>query len=126
MSDAKIEGINSASEREILLEGNVLLCPSCGGSYLHHGMVHVHNRTEEDGPGLRTVVFGEGVSITPEATDFIGRRDDLRIFFGCEGCTAHHWLCLVQHKGQTFMIWRDAPPIEGAIEAPFPSEARDE
>lgn len=94
-------------------DGEALMCPECGGDYLHHGVVEVFVRDREDsetglvtktGPCSSSVNVGrvESMKGCPSL-----RRDGLRIAFECEHC-GDVGLCLeiAQHKGQTFMEWR--------------------
>lgn len=96
-----------------------LLCPRCGGNYLHHGSVIIRNRLKEDGPV--EVIAITGVSEVSRAAVPLawGRRQDLTIGFACENCDGaseeNLFLHIVQHKGQTFMFWTDTrdPPKDG-------------
>lgn len=87
---------------------SLLLCPDCAGEYLHHGAVEVFDRAEEDGPG-RQVAIGRGELRSPfEDGTFerSTRRDAVAVEVSCEGCGFRDWLLLVQHKGQTIVVWR--------------------
>jgi hypothetical protein len=104
--------------------GDLLLCPRCGGSYLHQGEVQVFNRQAEDQPGMRFVVNGQTVASAPVSTGFLGRRHDLRIAFWCEYCSgdSHRlWLHIKQHKGGTYIDWHwaAAPPSERCDDRPW-------
>jgi hypothetical protein len=85
--------------------GHELICPGCGGSYLHHGEVQVFTRDDEDSEtGLFVAV--EGLSFTADR-DISGtpsmRRDGVLIFFTCENCDATPVMKIRQHKGQTLV-----------------------
>lgn len=87
------------------LVDEVLCCPGCGGNYLHHGAVAIYERDGEDGP--TTVVTSDLGSladvIRPNPSS---RRDAVGILMECEMCGPVGELCIVQHKGQTFVEWR--------------------
>lgn len=96
----------------------ILLCPHCGDEYLHHEEVDVFNRGEDAALGQHT-----HVPATPNGTvvvqqDLAGnpslRRHGIRIEHWCEGCHGRFSLCLVQHKGGTFLHWeRSLEPLPG-------------
>ncbi len=84
-----------------------LVCPGCGGDYLHQGNVEVFQPSHEDAiHGLHTIV---GSAITAIDGDLANnpsrRRDGLIIWFHCEMCDVHPGLSIVQHKGNTFIEW---------------------
>lgn len=83
-----------------------LKCPHCGGEWLHHGAVEIWNRKDEDDNGEVVRVDEKGVA-SASAIDpaFVGRRDDIRVSFWCEGCSNKPTLVIWQHKGQTFQAW---------------------
>lgn len=89
---------------------NGLECPKCGGPNLHHGDVTVFSRFEDDAATTVTTVEGNGdvlVSqmVSTKCANPSLRRDGLRITFDCELCGEIQELCIVQHKGTTFMYW---------------------
>ena len=91
-----------------------LLCPRCGGEYLHHECVTVFNRSEDNEETVVTEVSA-AMTITKlqasnEARNPSSRRDGLAILFWCEYCPFRHELTIAQHKGRTFVDWR---PVEG-------------
>lgn len=90
---------------------DALTCPGCRENYLRHREVNVYSRPKESEPGFSTLVRenGQTTTIQAESAAFLGRRHDLRIQFTCEGCHKTSWLCIVQHKGQTFLTWRNKP-----------------
>ena len=104
----------------VFSDGELLLhCPRCGGEYLHHGRVDVYQRTGEDADrGMHVAVGGGSVAVyasAPMGASPSSRRDGLTVGFWCEGCSElsfdsgdyPHELCIVQHKGQTFVSWRE-------------------
>jgi hypothetical protein len=88
-----------------------LRCPRCNEVYLHHAEVKVFERGEDaerttvttvaDGRTNTAVVNSSGCG-NPSS-----RRHGLTISFWCEMCDAKPVLTLEQHKGQTFLAWRD-------------------
>jgi hypothetical protein len=89
------------------------VCPTCGHNYLHQGKVVVCNRRGEDAPGIAVTVENQDVKMEPlDNAGFMGRRDDLTIFFFCESCCgpereATHMLTIHQHKGLTLVRWHE-------------------
>jgi hypothetical protein len=93
-------------------DGRVLLCPNCGRDYLHHDIVTVHDRQREDDETIdvttidgRTVIQAavhETIARSPSS-----RRHGLAIRFWCEGCDHVPELTVAQHKGQTYLAWRN-------------------
>lgn len=93
----------------IRIEGvAVLLCPACGGDYLHQRDVRVYQRDGEDSPtGVRAEVSNRAVT----AANRVGwddgnpseRRDGLCVVFDCEFCPAISVLKIAQNKGNTFL-----------------------
>ena len=90
-------------------EDGRLLCPHCDGQNLHHVMVVVHERVAEDGSGLEFVIAKGGETssgfLAKDSVAFAGRRNDVKIGFRCENCTADLTLQIKQHKGETFLDW---------------------
>lgn len=89
-----------------------LLCPQCGGEYLHQTAVDVHFRQSEDGSGVGVIASMKGIESKQLAADsplFLGRRDDLIVSFWCELCeepgSEPFRLSIVQHKGVTLLAW---------------------
>ena len=104
-----------------------LVCPSCGGSNLHHEAVHVWSRHGEDAT-KGTYVRADGKSSCVESDAPMDgnpsrRRDGLTIEFSCEACSGapvgasrnpsdepqKHCLHIVQHKGTTYLSWNSFP-----------------
>jgi hypothetical protein len=102
---------------------SVLCCPNCGGRYLHQSNVMVHARDGEDQGGIFTEVRPAGglsnqyvdapkhTMVEMQRMDAIaprGRRNQVTIFFVCEGCSEGEHvgaLQVWQHKGQTHTAW---------------------
>ena len=111
---------------------NELLCPSCGGEYLHHYRIEVSDRGEDDDSVLftsittGTVPVGEkppqfpvsvGPKSNPDSRNPSARRQGLRVIFWCEGCAADLQLMISQHKGNTFVEWDVRTTLHGEIAA---------
>lgn len=96
-------------------EHGVLLCPECGGNYLHHHIVETFNRGEDEKQGLHTIIKsgdfkGDGKCVDIKHDNLAGnpswRRHGLRIEFTCEFCSNEPIvLNIAQHKGETQMWW---------------------
>ena len=99
---------------QVKTEENELVCPSCGGTYLHHQFIEVY-LTEEDGsgekPSMRVSCEQE---VKGKYKPFVAVDGDMRnnpsarrggivIQFWCEGCNLRSRLSLAQHKGQTLI-----------------------
>jgi hypothetical protein len=99
-----------------------LVCPGCGGDYLHQRAVTAYNRDEDAKHTRVTVVAETGFSdhiVRSERCDNpSSRRDGIAITFTCENC--HEGgsddgpaffdtpleLTIAQHKGHTEFAWR--------------------
>lgn len=90
---------------------DALLCPRCGSNNLHHGRVTVYDRGE-DAP-LTAVSVIDGCEIFHTERESIrcanpsARRHGLAILFTCEGCGVWSELTIEQHKGETYLHWRE-------------------
>lgn len=86
-----------------------LVCPSCGGEYLHHGDVRTHERNEDAPTAIKTTISNGHLHREPSSSDTGPslRRHSLVIGFDCETCDNGPFaLVIQQHKGQTTMLWR--------------------
>ena len=84
--------------------GSVVICPSCGGTYIHHDRIEVFDRSEDSNTGLHvTVAAGKATTDTSQNENPSLRRDGISIHFWCENCDAKPVLNIVQHKGQTMI-----------------------
>ncbi len=93
---------------------SALLCPNCGGEYLHHKYVDVWSRVEDE-PSVQCVSVNGSVGDVPrtiEPSDNCPslRRGAVSVRFWCEGCDAESVLEIIQHKGQTFI---NMNPVRG-------------
>ena len=100
-------------------EHSLLVCPLCKYTNLHQERVEVFVRLQEDSDNGTHAVIDVNKSIRAggRATVHLDtdadtrnpsrRRDGLKIFFSCEMCEVDDVivLCIVQHKGQTFLQW---------------------
>jgi uncharacterized Zn finger protein (UPF0148 family) len=95
-----------------------LLCPRCGGTNLHHEMVSVYSRREDAEEVQATTVFATGMvmvehQLSKDGANPSSRRDGLVISFSCEHCSIlgreeeMFELTVVQHKGTTYLAWRE-------------------
>lgn len=86
---------------------NLLLCPRCGGNYLHHTAVEVFERDASDKKGMHTIVTRDHVDLKHDS--LFGNPSPYRhgfiVKFCCEFCDNSLTMKLYQHKGQTFMGW---------------------
>jgi len=84
--------------------GSELLCPACGGNYLHHTRTEIFDRVAEDSGGLHIQANGRSLHIdTSLLRNPSRRRDGLIIRFYCEACPVISELTVVQHKGNTLL-----------------------
>ncbi len=98
--------------------GADLVCPACGGTYLHHERVEVFERNEDERSGLHVAVAdGQALVDTALEGNPSGRRHGLSIHFWCEACAAKPVLTIAQHKGNTLVDFRSAT-------SPAPSSVR--
>lgn len=90
------------------VDDDTLLCPKCGGNYLHHMAIEVFKRDEDAKDGLHVLIHGSVVTIKHDEmrANPSSRRDGLTIGFYCELCGAESVLKLAQHKGQTITTWK--------------------
>jgi hypothetical protein len=91
-----------------MITNDTLICPRCGGDYLHHDHIDVFNRNREDSvDGLAIMIRDGAVTVSTNAQDHnpSARRNGIRIVFWCEGCNERSGLTIVQHKGQTLIEW---------------------
>ena len=95
-------------------EVHALACPRCGGLYLRHCGVTIYERGEDDKLTKVTVVDWAALSVktveSRRTKNPSSRRHGLAIRFYCETC--HNGiealeLAIEQHKGATFMRWRE-------------------
>lgn len=87
----------------------VLVCPACGGDYLHQEKVEVGFRRVED-ETLSSVAITSRLGTSLHGLTVPGRRDAIRIYFDCENCARSLRMLIKQHKGQTLIEWE---PIDG-------------
>ncbi len=92
------------------IEDEKLVCPDCGGDYLHHECVDIFSRSEDEETGRLTRAEGlDGnrgfltISDAPESESKSARRGSISIKFRCELCGKHPVLSFSQHKGNTLV-----------------------
>jgi uncharacterized protein YbaR (Trm112 family) len=99
---------NKRTQRVEVVDGELLACPSCKDSYLHHANVHIWQRNEDQKEGT-FIVSTRDETITsnnyPMDDCPSSRRSAVAIQFWCESCRNINQLNICQHKGQTFMEW---------------------
>jgi hypothetical protein len=87
-----------------------LICPHCGDHHLHHGLVSVYARREDESQIVLTEVDGKRTetSVIPShlTTNPSHRRDGIAIQFRCENCNHAFEITFAQHKGLTLVAWR--------------------
>ncbi len=88
---------------------NEIVCPDCGGNFIHHSSVNVITRDSEGGPGTSALSNDDGVHIARvEANKIFGRRDVIEIELWCETCGENapkKKLIINQHKGNKEIQW---------------------
>lgn len=84
-----------------------LCCPKCGGAHLHHELVVVSQRFEDEDTCLQVSVGNRQCSVSEEGNNLnpSSRRHGLSIRFWCEICQAKPKLSIAQHKNSTKMYW---------------------
>jgi hypothetical protein len=99
-------------------QGYELLCPACGGDYLHHEQVTTYDRNKEDAEQVELTRIGPGreifhtVASSKATNNPSARRDGIAILFSCEGCERWSELTIAQHKGQTLCGWRKGQRLD--------------
>lgn len=102
--------------------GRVLVCPGCGGEYLHQSTVTAFNRGEDDKTTRTTSVGVTGIAdhLLPNVTcgNPSARRNGASVTFTCENChepgdgdspprfSLPLELTIAQHKGMSYLQWR--------------------
>ena len=88
--------------------GRTLLCPSCGGNYLHHDKVEVFERDDDAETGLHVTIENGKASTDNDLKDNpSSRRHGLKIHCWCEHCEAKPVLSIIQHKGNTWINFKE-------------------
>lgn len=93
-------------------DNDALSCPRCGGTYLHQRMISIFERGEDDPITLVVQVddytVTNGLVESKRTKNPSSRRQGLAISFRCEVCGPDvAELTIAQHKGQTFIEWRE-------------------
>lgn len=96
----------------LAFDGQMLLCPSCGGDCVHIDDAYVLGRPRESEAMRPVHVNHKGhVSMGPEVDGAIpidpvrgkGRRHTMSLVGWCEGCGGRFAITFMQHKGNTFV-----------------------
>lgn len=112
------EGLPMVNSRDSV--DNILECPCCGCSYLHHVGVELFNRNEDDESGEHIQLYvkesygwNNSNIIAPDhsidnnmQSNPSLRRTGIIVKFACEDCGEIVDLCFAQHKGMTLTDWR--------------------
>ena len=78
-------------------------CPRCNGEYVCHDDIDIFSREKEDGPVKSVRIQTGGGFLNLAGATPSDRREAVRIWFKCEGCTNVFTLLIIQHKGQTLI-----------------------
>jgi hypothetical protein len=85
---------------------DILKCPSCDWSNLHHVGIEIFEREEDAIVGVHVQVEDKAVRIDDDLTgNPSARRDGMLIRFTCETCDATPILQMSQHKGSKYVEW---------------------
>jgi hypothetical protein len=89
---------------------DVLLCPNCGDQWTHVDVVRVTAASRQ----LATITAtGEDSQARLSTSNlwpvgsYDGRRHTISVELTCETCPTRSALEFKQHKGQTFVVWRE-------------------
>lgn len=93
--------------------GTAVNCPHCGDIYMHHDVIDVFTRTDEDSAsGSHVVVDGHTTTLTTDLSSNPSlRRDGIKIHMWCECCLGRSVMTIVQHKGITFVDVIKGPDV---------------
>jgi hypothetical protein len=84
-----------------------LCCPHCHFNYLHHSKIEVFGREEDAVMGLHSVITRQDITTNHSMKGNPSqRRDGIKIYFWCEGCSIFSILEIIQHKGMTYVRWQ--------------------
>jgi len=90
---------------------HALICPRCGEANLHHHTVTAYNRAPDAVITRVTVITPDAVVSGPvpssQCANPSSRRQGLTISFLCENCRCIAQLTLEQHKGTSYLRWRE-------------------
>ncbi|WP_318374006.1 hypothetical protein [Enterobacter sp.] len=85
---------------------HVLLCPYCKGTYLRH-KVEVYERQEDAVTGNHIVVETDAITIDKIMIgNSSARRNGMKIYFSCKGCSNEPVLSISQHKGEALFSFQ--------------------
>ncbi|MGZ7118220.1 MAG: hypothetical protein ACXVH2_00775 [Methanobacterium sp.] len=98
----------------------ILLCPSCGGNYLHHGLVADMVNIDDcvNSTNIATIIGGEKSTKSYSDVKLPFRGDSIAISFWCENCEPENnkkYLYISQHKGNSHITWENEFPKQPTI-----------
>ena len=98
MTEYKMMYISKDGEKQ-------LVCPHCGGTFLHQNETEIFDRDEDESKGLHVTTWRNDRIIIRKNLDGnpSKRRDGLRIHFFCEHCNKLSVMDIWQHKGSTYI-----------------------
>lgn len=109
---------------------STLLCPACGGDYVHLDDVYVAGRPREDEDAKTVHVDHRGtvdhLTPVPLGAGGLGRRHTITLGGFCELCHERFAVAFKQHKGQTFVsiLTRQWTLVTGSTSVEEPPAAR--
>ena len=81
-----------------------MVCPNCGGDYLHQERIEIFDGGEHRAKELHVVVDNSEITVNTNMTgNPSARRHGLKISFRCEECEQVSVLSFAQHKGITLV-----------------------
>lgn len=91
-------------------DDDVLLCPVCWHSCLHHGTVTTFDRAQDADNGTAFRITPGADRSVSHSTQLTGnpslRRGGITIEFTCEDCGNTSTLGIAQHKGCSVLNWQ--------------------
>lgn len=89
-------------------DDGVLSCPYCASNNLHHEIVDIFERVEDSKVGLHVTVKALEVSVNNNMENNPSRRrHGLSITFWCGHCPNTSVLNIIQHKGSTYVEFKE-------------------
>src|SRR5262249_16047530 len=96
-------------------DNNELLCPRCGGDYLHHERVTTFDRGE-DAKNVDLTEIGRGTifrAVVPSEIANNPSAPQWRChYFLCRFCGGWSELTISRHKGHSLCAWRECPDVQ--------------
>lgn len=89
-------------------ENDALTCPKCHNHNLHQFITEIFEREEDEKKGDHYTIRESSLKVDKNIKENPSlRRHGLSIHFRCEYCDAVSLLDIYQHKGCTYIDWRD-------------------